>query len=87
MELDLMSALSTVTRAIAKKIPNGLSVVDNKLYLSRNNELISEGVDMPEGGGGGSNASITLKNLLDTNILTVAVGGNVDLNFSFISVC
>ena len=33
MELDIMGALRVVTEAIAKKIPNGLSIVDNKLYL------------------------------------------------------
>ena len=86
MELDIMGALSTVTRAIAKKIPNGLSVVDNKLYLSRNDELLSEGVDMPEGGGGGgSSAAITLKNLLASNILTTAIGQEANLEFSFAS--
>ena len=48
MALDIMEALRTVTAAIAKKIPNGLSVVDNKLYLSINNELLSSGIDIPD---------------------------------------
>ena len=41
-------------------------------------------VTLPSGGGsGGSSATIILKNLLDSNTLTVAVGGNAILKFSF----
>lgn len=84
MGLNLMEALRVTAQAIVNKVPNGLSVIDNKLYLSRNNELLSEGVDMPEGGGGGSpDNKITLKNLLSSNKMTIAIGANVEIKFDY----
>lgn len=71
-------------RAAVEKIPTGLTVLNGKLYMSKDGELISSGVTLPSGGsGGGSSAVITLKNLLDSNTLTVAVGGDTSLKFSF----
>lgn len=68
-----------------KKIPTELAILDGKLYMTKDGELVSNGVTLPSGGGGGSSATITLKNLLDSNILTVAVGSDVNLKFSFVS--
>ena len=74
-------------RTAVKKIPTGLTILDGKLYMSKDGELVSGGVTLPSGGGGGggSSATITLKNLLDSNMLTVAVGGDANLKFSFAS--
>lgn len=65
----------------------GLTLLENKLYLKNDSGIIeSTATALPSGsGGGGSSATITLKNLLDSNILTVAVGQKVNLEFSFAS--
>lgn len=67
---------------------NDLVVIDSKLYLAQDGvPLEGTAVTLPSGGsgGGGSSAAITLKNLLDSNTLTVAVGGEANLMFSFAS--
>ena len=66
-------------------IPNDLVVLDGKLYLAQDNVPIQDSaVTLPSGGGpGGSSATITLKNLLGSNTLTVAVDGDAYLEFSF----
>ena len=65
----------------------GLTLLENKLYLKNDNGIIeSTATTLPSGsGGGGSSATITLNNLLDSNILTTAVGQKVNLEFSFVS--
>ena len=65
----------------------GLTLLENKLYLKNDNGIIeSTATTLPSGsGGGGSSATITLNNLLDSNILTTAVGQKVNLEFSFAS--
>ena len=65
---------------------NDLVIIDGKLYLAKDGVPIDDtAVTLPEGGGGGSSATIDLKNLLDSNTLTVAVGGEANLKFSFAS--
>ena len=65
---------------------NDLVVIDSKLYLAKDGVPIEDSaVILPSGGGSGSSATITLKNLLDSNTLTVAVGGKANLEFSFAS--
>lgn len=64
-------------------IPNDLVVLDGKLYLAQDNVPIQESAVTLPSGGGGSSATITLRNLLDSNTLTVAVGGDANLQFSF----
>lgn len=66
-------------------MPNDLVVLDGKLYLAQDgNPLTDSAVTLPSGGGGGSTSSaITLTNLLDSNILTVAVGQQANLKFYF----
>lgn len=68
-------------------MPNDLVILDGKLYLAQDGTPLKDSVvALPSGGGGGgSSATITLKNLLDSNILTVAVGGEANIEFSFIS--
>lgn len=77
---------TTAEKQAVSGIATDLTLLEGKLYLSKNGELISGGVTLPTGGGGGSSsATITLKNLLDSNTLTVAVGGDANLKFSFAS--
>lgn len=65
-------------------MPNDLVILDGKLFLAQDGTpLVDSAVTLPEGGGGGSSATITLKNLLDSNTITVAVGGDANLKFSF----
>ena len=67
---------------------NDLVVIDSKLYLAKDGVPLEDtAVALPSGGtgGGGVSAAITLKNLLDSNTLTVAVGGKANLEFSFTS--
>ena len=68
-------------------MPNDLVILDGKLYLAQDGTpLMDSAVTLPEGGGGGGGSVgsvITLTNLLDSNILTVAVGQKANLKFSF----
>lgn len=74
-------------RTKVQNIPNDLIILDNKLYLAQDGTPLDDSaVTLPSGGGGGgSSATITLNNLLDSNILTTAVGQKVNLEFSFAS--
>lgn len=82
MGINIMEALRRTTQSIAAKIPNGLSVIDNKLYLSRNATLISEGVEYNPGGGGGG-GYVTVKNKLESTTLTIASGSVANLVFEY----
>lgn len=68
-------------------MPNDLVIIDGKLYLAQDGvALDNSAVTLPSGGsGGGSSATITLKNLLDSTTLTTAVGSSAFLRFSFAS--
>lgn len=85
--------LSTNDYTIADKnkvsnMANDLVVIDGKLYLAQDGVPIEKtAVTLPSGGGsgGGTSASITLKNLLDSNTLTVAVNSEANLKFNFSS--
>lgn len=70
-------------------IPNDLVVLDGKLYLAQDGIVIDDSaVTLPSGGGGesgGSSSAVTLKNLLDSNILVVAAKQEANLKFSFSS--
>ena len=79
---------TTAEKTKVSNIPNDLVVLDGKLYLAQDGvTLVDSAVTLPSGGGsgGGSSATITLKNLLDSTILTTAVGSEANLKFSFIS--
>lgn len=78
---------TTADKNKVANIANDLVVIDSKLYLAQDGVPIQDSaVALPSGGGGGgSSATITLKNLLDSNTLTVAVGGEANLEFSFAS--
>ena len=83
--MDIMSAFEKTAESIRdwvnKKTPNKLTVDENNmLYLSNDNGIISEGIKLPEGGGG-TGGSITLKNKLDSTTLTIASGSAANLVF------
>lgn len=71
-----------------KNMITGLGVIGDKLYLKNDDGIIeSTATTLPSGGGGGgsSSASITLVNKLDSNELTVALGGSANLVFEYSS--
>ena len=78
---------TTADKNRVTNIPSDLTIIDGKLYLSQDGNLLSPGVTLPSGGGGGgsSSAVITLTNGLESNTMTVAVGGAANLIFSYAS--
>lgn len=64
---------------------DGLLVEDGKLYLTDNGVKISNGVTMPSGGGGGTSGSVTLTNLLPSNLITAAQGSEIYISFIYTS--
>lgn len=76
---------TTVDKNKVAAMPNDLVVLDGKLYLAQDGVVLNDSaVTLPSGGSGsGSSATITLKNLLDSNMLTVAAGVDANLKFSF----
>lgn len=79
---------TTVDKNKVANMPNDLIILNGKLFLAQDGTpLPDSAVTLPEGGGGGTgpSASITLINLLDSNILTVASGQKANLKFSFTS--
>lgn len=76
---------TTADKQAVSTIPTELTLLDGKLYMSKNGELLSSGVTLPSGSGSGSVSSnaITLTNLLESNLLTVAMGQEANLKFSF----
>ena len=64
----------------------------NLLYLVSNGQIIGTGVHVATGGGGGGGGggsityAISIKNLLDSRIITVSEGSKVELKFSYASV-
>lgn len=79
---------TNIDRQKVEEMPNDLMILNGKLYLAQDGTPIdSSAVQLPEGGGGGggSSATVTLKNLLDSSVITSAVGNSVILKFSFTS--
>ena len=68
-------------------MPNDLVVLDNKLYLAQDGVIINDSaVTLPSGGGGGgSSGSVTLTNNLSSTMITAVVGGDVLLEFNYMS--
>lgn len=68
-------------------IPNDLIVLDDKLYLAQDGVIIDDSaVTLPSGGGGGSASDvITLTNNLQSTTITSVVGGDVLLQFNYMS--
>lgn len=71
---------------------NGLLYEGNKLYLTANGVVVCDPVEIVGGsggsgtGGGGSTYIISLLNLLDSRILSVAKGDKVEIKFDYASV-
>lgn len=78
---------TTADKNKVANMPNDLIILNGKLFLAQDGTPIPDSaVMLPEGGGGGgSSATITLTNLLDSNIITVAVGQKANLEFLFTS--
>ena len=77
---------TTTDKNKVANMANDLVVIDSKLYLAKDGIPIENtAVTLPSGGGSSSSVMITLKNLLDSNTLTVAVGGEANLEFSYAS--
>lgn len=78
---------TTADKNKVSNMANDLVVIDSKLYLAQDGVPLEDtAVTLPSGGsGGGSSATITLQNLLESNILTVAVGSEANLKFNFAS--
>lgn len=78
---------TTADKNKVANIANDLTILDGKLYLSQDGTLLTNGVTLPAGGGGGSGstAAITLVNKLESNVLSVAVGGDTNLVFDYAS--
>ena len=76
---------TTAEKNKVANMPNDLVILDGKLYLAQDGVTFNDSaVTLPSGGsGGGSSATITLKNLLDSTTITTAVGGEAILKFSF----
>lgn len=62
----------------------------NLLYLMSGGEIVGEGVAVAASGGGGTGGSydysITLKNLLESRVMSFPAGAKVELEFSYSSV-
>lgn len=78
---------TTVDKNKVNEMATGLQVLNDKLYLTNSDGIIeSTATTLPSGsGGGGSSASITLVNLLNSNEITVAYGGSANLVFEYAS--
>lgn len=73
-------------RKAVGSIATDLTLLDGKLFLSKDGELLSNGVTLPSGGGGGmSSEYIALVNELDSSTVTAAVNSDVVLKFNYAS--
>ena len=92
--MEIMKALQITTNAIKdwvnKKTPTKLTVdEDNLLYLSNDNGILSDGIQLPQGSGGsggGSVYSVSLTNVLESRVFTVIEGAPAVLKFNYSSV-
>lgn len=86
MGISIMEALRRTVRSVASKVPDSLTVQDNKLFLAKNFVPISDGVEIQVGtGGGGSTGSVQLVNKLPSTSLTTTLGGEAKLTFAYAS--
>ncbi len=81
---------SMMKEAVAASVGkvNGAYVENGYLYLTSDDEIVSGPLGPFSGGGGGGSTtySVTLKNLLETRVLTAAANSAVYLNFMYQSV-
>lgn len=88
---SLNTLRSDVADFVGSKAVDGLYYEGNKLYLTSKGVIVSDPVEIVSGsggggGGGGSTYSITLTNLMDSRVLSVAKGEEVKLEFDYSSV-
>ena len=86
---DLNQLSQELSQFVGSSIPDGLYYKNNLLYLTSNNEIISDPVEIVGGGGnGGGSASsyvVTLTNLMESRIISVSEGVPVSLKYSYSS--
>lgn len=69
-----------------KELPNDLVVIEGKLYLAKDGTPLEDSaIELPEGGGGGTSAAITITNKLPSSTLVAASGSEANLVFYFSS--
>ncbi len=89
IDYDLYKLSKELTNVVGSAVPTGLHYENNMLQLVADNEPIGDPVEIVGGSGGGSGGGssfvITLTNLLESRIITVAKGTSVELKFSYTS--
>lgn len=89
---DLRELSGELEDFIGAEAVDGLLYEGNKLYLTANGVIVSDPVEILQGtggtgtGGGGYTYTITLRNLLESRIISVAKGDNVNLVWEYLSV-
>ena len=81
---------SDISDYIDAKLVNGLLYENNILYLTSNNEIVGDGVEIKGGGGGGSGdesaSVIEVTNTTGWLSKTISYGQNVELTFTWSSI-
>ena len=88
---SLNALRNDVADFVGSKAVDGLYYEGNKLYLTSKGVIVSDPVEIVSGsggggGGGGSTYFITLTNLMDSRVLSIAKGEEVKLEFDYSSV-
>lgn len=87
---DLSHLTEQMSEFIGSSAVDGLYYEGNKLWLSSGGQLIGDPVEIVSGGGGGgggggSSFTVSLVNLLDSRVLSLAKGEKAVLKFSYSS--
>ena len=90
IDAELAELSRNLSNLTGSAIPDGLYYKDSQLYLTANNEIISDPVTIVSGsGGGGSGGNLTytisLTNLLDSRVISIPSGNPVVLEFNYTS--
>lgn len=86
IDADLQKLSSDLSSLKGSVIPDGLSYTNNYLQLTSNGEPIGDPVEVIGGSGGGGGSTsyvITLTNLLESRIISVASGVQVVLKYNY----
>lgn len=88
IDTELQDLKKELTNTIETRIPDGLSYVNNMLSLMVGGETIGDPVEITGGGGGGQATTyiVSLTNLLDSRVISVAVGSTVILKYNYTSI-
>ena len=90
LNLHISEVESEISDYIDAKSVNGLLYENNILYLTSNNEIVGDGVEIKGGGGGGggdeSASVIEVTNTTGWLSKTISYGQNVELTFTWSSI-